>query len=293
MLLTRLDGLLVDLDPSAIMVHGGGMTAVVAAQVAFWRQIPVVHLQAGVATRRPALPLPAGGEPPRHRPARVAVPHHRRRRARQPDRAQLDPRRRHDGREPRAGGPALRRARAPRARREGRGWCWSGWTGPTPSASSPACRSCWSASPTSSSSSSAGSPRTAPRTRWPLHERAVVVRDRARRRSCSGSSRRAPCWSRTIPSWSTDAPGLGAPAVLVDGPHIAAARRLDPQHPQPGRDGHGPAGARRRPPGPGHDAVGRPGGAARGAGRGVDVRADAVAAARPDASRPAPTTSPG
>ena len=58
MLLTRLDDLLVDLDPSAIMVHGGGMTAVVAAQVAFWRQIPVVHLQAGVATDDLLCPFP-------------------------------------------------------------------------------------------------------------------------------------------------------------------------------------------------------------------------------------------
>ena len=57
-LLTRLDGLLVDLDPSAIMVHGGGMTAVVAAQVAFWRQIPVVHMQAGVATDDLLCPFP-------------------------------------------------------------------------------------------------------------------------------------------------------------------------------------------------------------------------------------------
>ena len=57
-LLCRLDALLVDLDPSAIMVHGGGMTAVVAAQVAFWRQIPVVHLQAGVATDDLLCPFP-------------------------------------------------------------------------------------------------------------------------------------------------------------------------------------------------------------------------------------------
>src|SRR5690348_4727462 len=58
MLMTRLDELLVDLDPSAIMVHGGGMTAVVAAQVAFWRQVPVVHLQAGVATDDLLCPFP-------------------------------------------------------------------------------------------------------------------------------------------------------------------------------------------------------------------------------------------
>jgi UDP-N-acetylglucosamine 2-epimerase (non-hydrolysing) len=57
-LTTRLDELLVDLDPSAIMVHGGGMTALVAAQVAFWRQIPVVHLQAGVASDDLLCPFP-------------------------------------------------------------------------------------------------------------------------------------------------------------------------------------------------------------------------------------------
>lgn len=57
-LIPRLDELLVDLDPSAIMVHGGGMTAVVAAQVAFWRQVPVVHLQAGVATDDLLCPFP-------------------------------------------------------------------------------------------------------------------------------------------------------------------------------------------------------------------------------------------
>ncbi|WP_219413894.1 UDP-N-acetylglucosamine 2-epimerase [Pseudonocardia nigra] len=58
MLMTRLDELLVDLDPSAVMVYGGGMTPVVAAQVAFWRQIPVVHLQAGVATDDLLCPFP-------------------------------------------------------------------------------------------------------------------------------------------------------------------------------------------------------------------------------------------
>jgi UDP-N-acetylglucosamine 2-epimerase (non-hydrolysing) len=57
-LMTRLDELLVDLDPSAVMVYGGGMTAAVAAQVAFWRQIPVVHLQSGVATDDLLCPFP-------------------------------------------------------------------------------------------------------------------------------------------------------------------------------------------------------------------------------------------
>ena len=58
MLMTKLDSLLVDLDPSAIMVYGGGMTAAIAAQVAFWRQIPVVHLQAGVASDDLLCPFP-------------------------------------------------------------------------------------------------------------------------------------------------------------------------------------------------------------------------------------------
>lgn len=58
LLMTRIDDLLVDLDPSAVMVYGGGMTAVVAAQVAFWRQIPVVHLQAGVASDDLLCPFP-------------------------------------------------------------------------------------------------------------------------------------------------------------------------------------------------------------------------------------------
>lgn len=58
MLMSSLDDLMVDLDPSAVMVYGGGMTAAVAAQVAFWRQIPVVHLQSGNATDDLLCPFP-------------------------------------------------------------------------------------------------------------------------------------------------------------------------------------------------------------------------------------------
>jgi UDP-N-acetylglucosamine 2-epimerase (non-hydrolysing) len=58
MLMSSLDDLLVDLDPSAVMVYGGSMTASVAAQVAFWRQIPVVHLQSGTATDDLLCPFP-------------------------------------------------------------------------------------------------------------------------------------------------------------------------------------------------------------------------------------------
>ena len=43
-----LDRLMVDQDPSSVLVHGGGVAASIAATVAFWRRIPVVHMQAGM-----------------------------------------------------------------------------------------------------------------------------------------------------------------------------------------------------------------------------------------------------
>jgi UDP-N-acetylglucosamine 2-epimerase (non-hydrolysing) len=46
-LAVRLDELMVDRDPSAVLLSGGGITAVIGAQVAFWRQIPVVYLEPG------------------------------------------------------------------------------------------------------------------------------------------------------------------------------------------------------------------------------------------------------
>ena len=152
MLMTRLDGLLVDLDPSAVMVYGGGMTAAIAAQVAFWRQIPVVHLQAGVASDDLLCPFPQ--EANRRIIGQLAslflttggAAHG------QPDRPERDPGRRHDGRQPAAGRPAVRPAAAPGAGRVARSWCWSGWTGPTRSASSPGCPTCSTASRTSRSS---------------------------------------------------------------------------------------------------------------------------------------------
>ncbi|NIB30669.1 hypothetical protein HBB16_01285 [Pseudonocardia sp. MCCB 268] len=58
-LLTRLDRLMVDQDPSAVLVHGGGGTAAaVATSVAFWRRIPIVHMQAGMATDDLLCPFP-------------------------------------------------------------------------------------------------------------------------------------------------------------------------------------------------------------------------------------------
>ena len=57
-LLKSLDRLMVELDPSAVLVHGGGVAASVAATVAFWRRIPVVHMQAGMGTDDLLCPLP-------------------------------------------------------------------------------------------------------------------------------------------------------------------------------------------------------------------------------------------
>ena len=57
-LMIRLDRLMVDQDPSAVLVHGGGLAASVAATVAFWRRIPVVHMQAGMGTDDLLCPFP-------------------------------------------------------------------------------------------------------------------------------------------------------------------------------------------------------------------------------------------
>ena len=184
-LLTRLDGLLVDLDPSAIMVHGGGMTAVVAAQVAFWRQIPVVHLQAGVATDDLLCPFPQ--EANRRVIGQLASLFLTTGGAAlgSPIGPELDPGRRHDGREPRAVRPPLRRARAagPDARDA------AGPGGPGPSRLSRRPREPpGSAGPRAGhrdSSSSAGSPHTAPRTRWPCTT-GPSSSATCPRRSCSG-----------------------------------------------------------------------------------------------------------
>ncbi len=201
MLMTRLDELLVDLDPSAIMVYGGGMTAAIAAQVAFWRQIPVVHLQAGVASDDLLCPFPqeanrriigqlaslflttggaALGSPigPNAIPVGDTM-------AANPQPADLRFAR------------LLRRVRAERAaHRAGRRW-----TGSIRWACSPGSPTCSTASRTSRSCCSASWPRTVPRTR-----------SRATRAAPSCATCRspiswrcwasAPCWSPTTPSWS-------------------------------------------------------------------------------------------
>jgi UDP-N-acetylglucosamine 2-epimerase (non-hydrolysing) len=44
-----------------VLLSGGGITAVIAAQVAFWRQIPVVYLEHGADVEDHACPFPEGG----------------------------------------------------------------------------------------------------------------------------------------------------------------------------------------------------------------------------------------
>ena len=234
--------------------------------------------------RRPALPVPAGGQPAGHRAAGVAVPDHRRRCGHgQPDRSERDPGRRHHGRQPAAVGPALRCGWCAGCAPAGRSWCWSGWTGRTRSACWPACPTCSTASRTSRSSATASWPRTAPPTRCS---------------STSGPPSSATCRSTELlwlvaastvlvsddPELVADAPGLGTPAVLVDGPHI----------PQPGdsiRSILSPAvmatirQVLARPAGAAARTVRRPGGRAGRAGRGLDVRAVPVAAAQRAAPR--------
>ena len=227
----------------------------------------------GGGERRPALPVPAGGQPPDHRPARLPVPHHRRRRARQPDRARTrspsatrwPPTRS----PPTCASPACSAGCGP----TGRASCWSRSTGSIRSASSPGSPSCSTASPTSRSCSSASWAPTGPRRR-----------SRATRAAPSSATCRSPisspCSASSAvlvsdnPELVSDAPGFGTPAVLVDGPLHRRAGRLHPQHPQPARDGHGPPAARGAPACA--RAVRRAGGHPRRAGRGVDVRPHAA-----------------
>jgi UDP-N-acetylglucosamine 2-epimerase (non-hydrolysing) len=60
-LAVRIDQLLDEMHPSAVLVTGGGICAVMAAQVAFWRQIPVVYLEPGFQAREQLCPFPDGG----------------------------------------------------------------------------------------------------------------------------------------------------------------------------------------------------------------------------------------
>lgn len=60
-LLPALDAMLAQYRPAAVLVQGDTSTTVVGALAAFWRGIPVVHLEAGLRTGSLDLPFPEEG----------------------------------------------------------------------------------------------------------------------------------------------------------------------------------------------------------------------------------------
>jgi UDP-N-acetylglucosamine 2-epimerase (non-hydrolysing) len=72
-LLPALDALLDRRRPAAVLVQGDTSTALAGALAAFWRQIPVVHLEAGLRTGDLAAPFPE--EANRQLVARIAALH--------------------------------------------------------------------------------------------------------------------------------------------------------------------------------------------------------------------------
>lgn len=57
-LVTKLDGLLQDLNPDCVLVHGDTTTAAASALAAFHHRIPVGHIEAGLRTNNLAQPFP-------------------------------------------------------------------------------------------------------------------------------------------------------------------------------------------------------------------------------------------
>jgi UDP-N-acetylglucosamine 2-epimerase (non-hydrolysing) len=72
-LLPALDELITRRDPAAVLVQGDTATALAGALAAFWRRIPVVHLEAGLRTGDLTAPFPE--EANRQLVARVAALH--------------------------------------------------------------------------------------------------------------------------------------------------------------------------------------------------------------------------
>lgn len=72
-LTTGIDDLLEHHRPAAVVVQGDTTTALVGGTVAFWRQVPVVHLEAGLRTNDLARPFPE--EANRAMLARIAALH--------------------------------------------------------------------------------------------------------------------------------------------------------------------------------------------------------------------------
>jgi UDP-N-acetylglucosamine 2-epimerase (non-hydrolysing) len=60
-IMARLDPVLVARRPSVVLVQGGTGTALAAALAAFWRRIPVVHLEAGLRSYDLTAPFPEEG----------------------------------------------------------------------------------------------------------------------------------------------------------------------------------------------------------------------------------------
>lgn len=61
LLLTPLDALLGELGPAAVVVQGDTSTAMIGGLAGFWRQIPVVHVEAGLRSGRLDSPFPEEG----------------------------------------------------------------------------------------------------------------------------------------------------------------------------------------------------------------------------------------
>lgn len=72
-LLPALDELLARRRPAAVLVQGDTSTALAGALAAFWRRVPVVHLEAGLRTGDLAAPFPEEGN--RQLVARIAALH--------------------------------------------------------------------------------------------------------------------------------------------------------------------------------------------------------------------------
>lgn len=72
-LLPAFDGLLARTKPAAVIVQGDTSTTLAGALAAFWRNVPVVHLEAGLRTRDLTAPFPEEGN--RQLVARIASLH--------------------------------------------------------------------------------------------------------------------------------------------------------------------------------------------------------------------------
>ena len=89
--LAGLDEALVAERPDAVVVQGDTTTTFAGALAAFYRQVPVVHVEAGLRTLDLASPYPGGGEPPADEQHRGAAPRPDARQPREPHRRERRP----------------------------------------------------------------------------------------------------------------------------------------------------------------------------------------------------------